>query len=125
MKVFIVFCAILMIFSAFLSFQRDMDIYIQDQKLLKMLSEDCAEAAALTLDDERGVIYHDRALSAAEEIVSLSDLFPYGKVSIEYIEISSEGKGCIVCLRLEVDDFFSLPFIEIGSMIRISEYVWE
>ena len=125
MKVFIVFAALLMVFSMFLSFETDMNEYMQDQNLLKMLTEDCAEAAALTIDERTGTIDREKALKAAEEILRSSSLFPYGKVSIDSFDISGGGKGCTVYLVLETEDFFRLPFIEIKKMRRMSEYVWE
>ncbi|MBO4818817.1 MAG: hypothetical protein J5528_01650 [Firmicutes bacterium] len=125
MKVFIVFLALLIVFSMYLSYICDLDIYMQDQRLLKMLAEDCAEAGALTIDEKRERIDKDKADEAALEMLSSSGIFPYGTVSIESSSVTDDGRGFELCLVLQKDDWFRLPFINIGSMKRISEYVWE
>ena len=125
MKVFIVFLALIVIFSMFLSYLQDTDRYMQYQKLLKMLSEDCAEAGALTIDPKTGVISGGRAFEAASEILESSSLFPRGSVSVESASVTCGGKGFEVCLIYSGEDLFRLPFINITEIRRASEYVWE
>ncbi len=108
-----------------LSYVQDMHGYMLAQRLLKMLAEDCAEAGALTIDEKSGMIDEGKALAAAEEILISSALFPSGSVYISSYEVTHEGRGFKVCLLYMAGDFFRLPFIDISSVSRISEYAWE
>ena len=125
MKVFIVFLALLTVFSMFLSYTVDLDVYMRDQRLLKILAEDCAEAGALTIDEKSEKIDKEKADEAALEMLSNSGLFPFGSVSIESSSVTDDGRGYELCLLLEKEDYFRLPFIDIGSIKRISGYVWD
>jgi hypothetical protein len=125
MKLFIVFLSLLSIFSMLLVYTADMNTYIQDQKLLKMLSEDCAEAGALTIDEKSEKIDRDKAYEAASELLYSSLLFPKDSVSIESSAVTEEGKGFEICLSLKKEDWFRLPFIDIFEIRSLSEYVWE
>ncbi len=49
MKTLIVFVSMLIVFLMFFSYLTDMNEYMQAQRLLKMLAEDCACAGALTV----------------------------------------------------------------------------
>lgn len=51
MKVFIVFCGMLIINVSFLSYQGDMGRYVQGQNFLKAVAEECAAGAALYYDE--------------------------------------------------------------------------
>ncbi len=125
MKVLIVFLSLLLVFSMALSYAEDMHGYMRAQRLLKMLAEDCAEAGALTIDEKSEMIDAGKALAAAEEILISSAMFPSGSVYISSYEVTREGKGFKLCLLYAADDFFRLPFIDISSVSRISEYAWE
>ena len=85
MDTFIVVVALVMVFCCFLAFGSDMQNWMSLQKRLKVLAEDCAEYAALCIDEERsrseGRIVIDRsgAQEAADKLCALSDirrLFP-------------------------------------------------
>ena len=125
MKLFIVFLSLLTIFSMLIVYTADMNAYIQDQKLLKMLSEDCAEAGALTIDEKSEKIDRDKACEAASELLHSSLLFPKDSVSIESSAVTEEGRGFEICLSLKKEDWFRLPFIDIFEIRSLSEYVWE
>ena len=124
MKIFIVFLALVLVFSMFLSYVQDMNVYMQVQRHLKTLSEDCAEAGALTIDRYAAGIDREEAVKAAGEILSSSALFPPGTVDLEQAEVTAGGRGFCVTLRYE-RAFFRLPYIDITSVSRTSEYVWE
>ena len=124
MKVLIVFCAFLIVFSMALSYIQDMNACVQAQRLLQILAEDCAEAGALTIDDKTGEIKKDAAFAAASEILSSSGLFPSGSVSVEYFGVTRGGNGFEISL-VYYADFFRLPFMDIKEIRRSSEYVWE
>ena len=51
MKVFIVFCGLLIINLSFLSFQGDMARYVRSQDCIKAAAEECAAGAALYYDE--------------------------------------------------------------------------
>lgn len=51
MKVFIVFCGLLIINISFLSYQGDMGRYVHSQTFLKAVAEECAAGAALYYDE--------------------------------------------------------------------------
>jgi len=51
MKVFIVFCGLLIINVGFLSYQGDMNRYVQCQEYLKAVAEECASGASLYYDE--------------------------------------------------------------------------
>ena len=123
MKTLIVFISLIVVFSMFLSYLTDMNEYMQNQKLLKMLAEDCACAGALTIENNQ--IDRDRALNEAKRIIASSKLFPDGSISISSCEITKDGKGFKIELTCEEDDYFKLPFIKEVKIRRISEYAWE
>ena len=125
MKILIVFCALLKVFSVFLSYSADMNTYMRIQYDLKILAEDCAEAGALTIDETAGKIDAKTALTAALEILNSSGSFPAGSVSIESYEVTDEGRGFSLCLLFSCDDIFRLDFISVTSVRRMSGYVWE
>lgn len=85
MDTFIAVVALVLVFCCFLAFNADMQQWVSLQKKLKVLAEDCAEYAALCIDEVRSVsegrIIIDRikAKEAAERLCSFSDirrLFP-------------------------------------------------
>ena len=91
MDTFIVVVALVMVFCCFLAFGTDMQEWMSLQKMLKVLAEDCAEYAALCIDEERSVsegrivIDRERAQEAAERLCAISEirrLFP-GTESLE------------------------------------------
>ena len=52
MKVFIVFCGLMIINISFLSYQGDMGRYVHSQTFMKAVAEECAAGAALYYDEE-------------------------------------------------------------------------
>ena len=61
-------------------------------------------------------------LISAEEIASLSDLFPYGKVSIEYIEINPRfGGGAPMSIMAGADSCKNLYRLLKGEVLTYNE----
>ena len=125
MKVFIVFLALLMVFSMFLVYRQDMIRYMQVQKLLKFLAEDAAEAGALCIDVKDRKIDGIKAVDAAEEIIAASSLFPEGSVRITSWNITRDGLGFYLALEYSSEDLFRSVFTDIRTVSRSSEYAWE
>ena len=123
MKVLIVFSAFLMIFSMFMVYTADMNKYISIQKDLKSLAEDCAEAGALTIDENTQMIDKKEADKSAEAILSGS-VFG-GSVVIERSGLTKDARGYELTLLLTSKDIFRLPFLTITEIRRTSEYAWE
>ena len=58
MKVFLVFLALVIVFTGALAFASDSLRFVLLQKRLKVLAEECAEAAALCIDEEESQRAH-------------------------------------------------------------------
>ncbi|MBQ2058169.1 MAG: hypothetical protein II488_00185 [Firmicutes bacterium] len=147
MKVFVVFLALLTVLLSFVAYAADLDAYVKMQARLKYLAEDCAAAAALSLDPEaysRGFTVIDRR--AAEDV---SDLLlmkamrtpAFGdSVLSSVMVIFDDEKGYSGCAEYGLaegipsvvftvtrtgNDLFRLPFAELREFSRTAAYQWD
>ena len=131
MKVFVVFLAIMIIFCGLFIFESDMSRYMRLQKDLKLLAEDCAEAAALCIDEVRSsrtgkpVIDLDKGRKAALRLLDSSALLkPYGGKA--EVTVSPEGDLRVSAeIKWNGPDIFRLSFIEVCSAHRKAAYEWK
>ena len=149
MKVFIVFLALMTVFSGMFVFRSDMNRYIMLQKKLKILAEECARAAAMCVDTDRSaalgrtVIDYNRGQAAAEKILESTGLLdgysgePEGSGSYG----STVPKGDAVCVQVTVSpegpsgaradvcwkgpDLFRLSFINKKTAEMSAAYEWK
>ncbi len=132
MKVFIVFLALVMVFSAALIFSSDISEYVRLQKRLKVLAEDCAEAAALCVDKEASeasgtlVIDIARGRAAAEELCKkAAGTGAFGKNADISVKISPYGRfGVRAELVFSGRDLFRSVFLRRSSFSRSAAYEW-
>lgn len=152
MKVFIVFCGLLIINLSFLSYQGDMGRYIQCQNYLKAVAEESAAGAALYYDESayaEGVFRfrYEEGQKYIEYMITDSKTgmpFPKGskimyKVNFQddflgYKEDASDGiqehvnnseeniPSVIVTLTVITEDMFHLPFLKVTEMKRTAKY---
>ena len=124
MKIYIIFVAFLLIFSMLLCYVEDMNDYVRLQVDLKALAEDCACAGALTVN-KKGVIKEKTARKYAQTVISESNMFKDGSISIEKSSVTKDGRGYSIELVYECGELFRLPFLSVTSVRRASEYAWE
>ena len=130
---FIVFMAIVLIFTAFFAFGDDIRRCEMLSKRLKVLSEECAHYAALCVDEDMSrmlgwvVIDEAAAQQAAERLCQSSDiprLFPE-TISLEVkITVSSAGSAEAE-LHWKGKDLLRLPAIKKTQAVSKSAYAWE
>lgn len=125
MKELIVFIAFVLIFSMCLVFCSDMTKYMRLQRELKVLAEDCAEAGALTIDEETELIDPMNALDAALDILKGSRLFDASELCVKDSGVSRGGKGFYITLELQADSTFRSGLFGEKSIVRHAEYAWE
>lgn len=133
MKVFIVFLALVMVFSAALIFTSDIAEYVRLQKRLKVLAEDCAEAAALCIDQKASessgslVIDLSRGRRAAEELCrKAADSGGFGRNAQISVKISPYGRlGVRADLVFTGRDLFRLAFLRLETFSRSAAYEWK
>ena len=133
MKVFIVFLALIVLFSGIFSFRTDMDRYMLLQRRLKVLAEDCAEAAAMCIDTRRSkeegrmIIDLGKGQLAAEKLIessALMDAFAFGGARLQVL-ISPEGaSGVRADVSWQGPDLFRLSFITKKAASRSAAYEW-
>ena len=132
MKVFIVFLALVMVFSAALIFSSDIAEYVRLQKRLKVLAEDCAETAALCIDKEASeasgslVIDFSRGRRAAEDLCKKAEnCGEYSKNAHISVKISPYGRlGVRAELVFTGRDLFRLEFLHLETFSRSAAYEW-
>ena len=133
MKILIVLLALVIVFCGSAVFEGDITRYIQLQKTLKTLAEDCAEAAALCIDETasaeagRPVIDLKRGKAAAEKILENTGVLDKlgANAQVELV-ISSEGQsGVGVRLIWKGPDIFRLSFIRKNTAERSAAYEWQ
>lgn len=132
MKVFMVFMAFVVVFSAALVFSSDAAEYVRLQKKLKVLAEDCAEAAALCVDKEAseaaGVLVIDlaRGRTAAESLCKKAvSSGAFGKNAEISVKISPYGSlGVRAELVFSGRDLFRLAFLRLDRFSRSAAYEW-
>ena len=132
MKVFMVFLALVLVFSAALVFSSDISEYVRLQKRLKVLAEDCAEAAALCVDkkasEASGALVIDlaRGRAAAEELCrKTASSGAFGKDARISVKISPYGScGVRAELVFSGRDLFRPAFLRLDSFSRSAAYEW-
>ena len=131
MKVFLVFLALLILFSGALVFAEDSRNFMMLQKRLKVLAEECAEAAAMCIDEEesalQGKVCIDmrRGQAAAEELLARSGYlkgFGSAELSVSVSDYGSTGVRAEVVWRGE--DLMRLSFIKKQKAARTAAYEW-
>lgn len=131
MKVFLVFLALMIVFAGVFAYAEDSLRFMMLQKRLKVLAEECAEAAALCVDEEesavRGRVCIDirRGQAAAERLLSGSNYLKiFGKAQ-PGVKVSGFG---ISGVRAEViwrgEDIMRLSFINKQQAARTAAYEW-
>ena len=152
MKVFIVFCGLLIVNLSFLSYQGDMGRYIQSQNYLKAVAEESAAGAALYYNEsaysegefyfryEEGQKYIDYIINESRsEMPLLKDSEISYEVKFQddfmgYQESNSDDKhgrendseenipSVTVSITADTEDMFHLPFIEVTKIKRTAKY---
>ena len=131
MKVFLVFLALMIVFSGAFVFAEDSLRFVLLQKRLKVLAEECAEAAAMCIDEERSAqdgqvrIDLNRGQAAAQEVLKRTDYLKiFGKAELR-VSISAYGSSGV---RAEVvwrgEDLMRLSFIKKQQAARTAAYEW-
>ena len=133
MDTFLVVLALVLVFVCAFAFTADMNRAMQLEKKLKVLAEDCAEAAALCIDESasvsEGKIIVDLAAgqTAAEILCSLSDicrLFP--QTSSLKVRVEQEESGAVAAeVSWEGGDLFRLAGIKKTQASRKAAYAWD
>ncbi|NLP29845.1 MAG: hypothetical protein GX363_01800 [Clostridiales bacterium] len=136
MKVFIVFIGLLILNVTFITYQGDLNRYVQLQNYLKAVAEECASGASLYYDEEaysEGLMVINRveAIKYVEDRVgrAFDSLNLEEKESLSYdIEIIDDSSGeslspyVIVTLRLNTNDLFRLSFLKVNRVVRSAKY---
>lgn len=146
MKVFIVFLGLLLVNISFLTYQSDMERYVQAQIFLKALAEECAAGAALYYDPKeysegKFVFNYDEGRKYAEYLTEIAKAqMPLPQKSELTFQLSFQDDGLgyqdkdgsarsdhgIPAVTAEVtvhtQDLFRLPFLEIEQVTRKSKY---
>jgi ABC-type Fe3+ transport system substrate-binding protein len=139
MKVFIVFIALLIVNMTFITYQGDLNRYVQLQTLLKAVAEEAAAGAALYYDEvayshgsmvinrEEGEKYIEYLLTQAGQMLNIGE----GESLTAEMEVMDDGSGAAdlgvppsvtVTLRLTVTDLFRLPFLSREQVVRSAKY---
>lgn len=140
MKVFIVFIGLLFVNVTFITYQGDLDRYIQLQTFLKSVAEECAAGAALYYDEEaysQGlmIINQGEAEKYADDIVErATHTLALGEgenlsYEIEFVDDSTGGAAdqgvspsVVVTLRFTTADLFRLSFLKVEQVVRSAKY---
>ncbi|GAB1475689.1 hypothetical protein MASR2M70_05210 [Bacillota bacterium] len=139
MKVFIVFLALLIVNTTFISFAGDLNRYVRLQTYLKAAAEEAAAGAALYYDEEafgRGIMIINRdegekyiadQIARVEASLNLKE----GESLRAEVEIEDDMGGSAdpgvtpavtVTLCLTVTDLFRLPFVCREQVVRSARY---
>ena len=139
MKVFIVFIALLIVNTTFISFAGDMNRYVRLQTYLKAAAEEAAAGAALYYDEEaysngimvinreEGEKYIAAQIAQMERNLNLKE----GESLRAEVEILDDREGAAdpgvppavtVTLCLTVTDLFRLPFVCREQVVRSARY---
>ena len=133
MDTFIVVVALVLVFCCFLAFGGDMQNWMSLQKKLKVLAEDCAEYAALCIDEDRSmasrriIIDRERAQEAADKLCTLSDikrLFPGTESLTAELSFPDDSKAEVKVIWRGEGLFRSIR-TEIEEAARKAAYGWE
>ncbi len=139
MKVFILFLALLIVNVTFISYQGDMNRYVQLQTFLKAVAEEAAAGAALYYD-ENAYSHGSMIINREEGERYIEDLLTRATVKLQLNEgesltaetvVMDDNSGAAdfgvspsvtVTLRLTVADLFRLPFLEREQVVRSAKY---
>ena len=133
MDTFIVVVALVLVFSCFLAFGTDMQAWMSLQKKLKVLAEDCAEYAALCIDEDRSIaagriiIDRTKAEEAAARLCELSDikrLFPGTESLTAELSFPDDSKAEVRIVWRGEGPFRSIQY-ERKEAARKAAYGWE
>lgn len=147
MKVFIIFWGLLIVNISFVVYQGDMSRYVQAQVFLKAIAEECAAGSALYFNQEeysdgRFIFNYDEGRKYTEYIIGESQKrMPFVKGSIVSYDIHfqddlqgyedndgnrlsgrKEVPSVTVELKVDTEDMFRLPFLEICHVTRMAKY---
>ena len=135
MKVFIVFTALVLVFTTAFVFVSDMNGYVQLQKHMKALAEECAAGGALQLEEEpysdgEIVINITDAQRYAEQIIHTSKIsstpLSFGNLSVSVELVSPDAITAEVTFTANPEyDIFRLPFLSVKTVSRSALYAWE
>lgn len=139
MKVFIVFLAMLIINTSFLTYHGDMGRYIRCQNFLKAVAEECAAGAALYYDEaayadgwfqfcyEEGNKYINFIIDKSKNTMPLPEecVLSY-EVLFEDDRLGYKSGNCVpsvtVLVTAVTEDLFDLPFIQVTKVQRAAKY---
>jgi len=147
MKVFIMSLALFLIFTAFLVYSSDFNLYEQQRQALKDLAEDCAAAAALCSDlpsFSKGLLAISKKSAENLSLYMIKEaektaLFQNGSIKMEmslYDDVIGYA-GCekydlqaglpsaVITLTYTGKDIFRLPFLSCNTIKRTAVYQWE
>jgi len=133
MKIFMVFVALLLVFTVSFTFAADINRYSEMQKSLKYMAEECACGAALMTDAQMasyGYIEIDE--EAAEKyctdicntLAQRQSCFSGGTVSISKVTIGKQY-AAVGLTYTQSASIFRLPWLDVKSLSREAEYIWE
>ena len=133
MDTFLVVLALVMVFVCAFAFTTDMSLSMHLEKKLKVLAEDCAEAAALCIDENasraQGKVVVDMAAGqkAAEELCRLSDIFKlYPQTTALSVRVEQEPSGAVAAeVRWRGRDLFRLAGIKKTQAAQKAAYAWD
>ncbi len=147
MKTLILFMAFMLLFTGFLVYRDDMELYMRMQDSLKRLAEDCAAGGSLATDRDRyalGKLCIDSR--SAQDISAVliakareKSMFSRGRIDssmvifdddkgydgIESFGLSAGRPAVAVTLTYSGPDIFRLPFLKAASFTRTAVYQWE
>ena len=133
MDTFMVVVALVLVFCCFLAFGTDMQSWMSLQKKLKVLAEDCAEYAALCIDEERSmqegriIIDREKAEESADRLCDLSEiyrLFPGTESLSAELSFPDDSKAEVRIVWRGAGIFRSIKS-EIKEAARKAAYGWE
>ncbi|MEL7657016.1 MAG: hypothetical protein AAGU75_14045 [Bacillota bacterium] len=132
MKVFIVFCGLLIVNLSFLSYQGDMGRYVKCQNYLKAVAEESAAGAALYYDEpaysegEFRFRYEEGQKYIGYIIEESKTRMPLPKGTKITYEVEFQDKEMIPSVTVSItavtEDLFHLPFLEVTKVKRTAKY---
>lgn len=139
MKVFLIFLSLFIVNITLITYQGDMNRYLQLRTFLKFEAEECAGGASLYYDEEaygngKMVIAEKESRAYINRIVTeaaASPTMPPGSrltFSTEIVDdekAASDGEqapSVTVTLHLDTPDLFRLPFLKVTEVTRKAKY---
>ena len=125
MKTFIVGLALIILMAGCMCFSSDMRGYVLAQNKLKTIAEECANAGALQIDYETGIIDAEKAEIAVRRMLEGYPGIVLGNPgSVDTAGIITDETSVTVTLTY-YRPFFRIPFVNLNSVTRTSCYAWE